>query len=200
MREKLTAARVAAFKPADDKDRDYLWDSSLAGFGVMATATGKKSYVIQYRAGGRSRRMKLDYTKNIDLDAARKRARGLLGGTTNGSDPLAERQQQVAAFKAGRQDLFPKVAEQYIERHAKKHLRWWRELDRTLKHDVVPIWGRKAISDITEDDAKDLLDEVKERAPIQANRVLAALRMLFKWGLQEIEWAILAGFDRAANG
>ena len=31
----------------------FLWDPELKGFGVKAEASGSKSYVIQYRIGGR---------------------------------------------------------------------------------------------------------------------------------------------------
>ena len=31
----------------------FLWDNDLHGFGLKATAAGAKSYLIQYRIGGR---------------------------------------------------------------------------------------------------------------------------------------------------
>ena len=36
----------------------FLWDEDLRGFGVKASATGAKSYLVQYRIGGRGAKVK----------------------------------------------------------------------------------------------------------------------------------------------
>ena len=60
MNAKLTAGMVLHAAPEPGKDRRYVWDTELRGFGLMVTAAGHKSYVVQYRAGHRSRRMTID--------------------------------------------------------------------------------------------------------------------------------------------
>lgn len=51
---KLTKRTVDA---ADVRERDYfIWDDELPGFGLRVFASGKRSYLIQYRAAGRTRR------------------------------------------------------------------------------------------------------------------------------------------------
>ncbi|MGB7220996.1 MAG: hypothetical protein WBD49_00630, partial [Bradyrhizobium sp.] len=61
MQVKLTAGFVlSAGKPADGKDRVIYWDERRPGFGLMVTASGRRSYVFQYRnTQGESRRASL---------------------------------------------------------------------------------------------------------------------------------------------
>ena len=49
--------------------------------------------------------------------------------------------------------------------------------------DVIPVWKGRKVQDITKRDVIALLDGVNDRAPIMANRVLAAIRKLFNWCL-----------------
>jgi hypothetical protein len=51
---KITKKVVEA---AEAGEKDYLiWDDELPGFGLRVFSSGKRSYVIQYRTRGRSRR------------------------------------------------------------------------------------------------------------------------------------------------
>mgnify|MGYP004191487475 CR=1 FL=1 len=51
---KITKRLVESVK---SQKKDYVvWDSDMSGFGLRVFASGKRSYVIQYRRDGRSRR------------------------------------------------------------------------------------------------------------------------------------------------
>jgi hypothetical protein len=77
MKTKLTPSFVNDAIAASGAERTIFWDTTMAGFGLMVTTKGAKSYVVQYRAGRRSRRMTIDGV--LDLSKARKRAKALLG-------------------------------------------------------------------------------------------------------------------------
>src|SRR4051794_38369860 len=104
MREKLTPALVRRAR-AEKGDRVIIWDTKTSGFGLQVTASGHKSFVIQYRAKGRSRRMAIDGVLN--LESARKRARALLGEVAHDRDPLGERR----AISAREKETFLAIAE-----------------------------------------------------------------------------------------
>ena len=78
MRIRLTPAFAArATTTTPDTARTTYWDAGMPGFGLMVTANGHRSYVVQYRAAGRSRRMHLK--TGLTLRAARKEAKAILG-------------------------------------------------------------------------------------------------------------------------
>jgi hypothetical protein len=69
---KLTNRLVEA---AEVRDRDYfIWDEDLPGFGLRVFPSGRKRYVVQYRAGRRSRRLNLGPSGVLTCEQARNRA------------------------------------------------------------------------------------------------------------------------------
>src|SRR5215470_605466 len=85
MKHKLTPAFVAK-PPIPTRDRETFWEGS---FGLMVTAKGHKSFVVQYRVNGKSRRMSLK--AGLSLQEARREAKRLLGDVARGRDPLGEK-------------------------------------------------------------------------------------------------------------
>jgi len=66
------------------KDREFLWDDAIAGFGVGAFPSGKKVYVSQYRQGGRSRRIAIGEHGRLTPDQARSEAKKVVGSVEAG--------------------------------------------------------------------------------------------------------------------
>ena len=114
MRTKLTPSFVKTATAIDGKDRTIFWDQAMSGFGLMVTAAGSRSYVVQYRAGRSSRRLTIDYD-SLSLDEARKQARMTLGSVAKGGDPLAERRAKLAEGA----DTFQSITEEYLAREVK---------------------------------------------------------------------------------
>ena len=56
MRTKLTPAFVQKARAEPGAECMLFWDMNMPGFGLAVTAAGHRSFVVQYRAGGRSRR------------------------------------------------------------------------------------------------------------------------------------------------
>ena len=50
MRSKLTPAFAVKAQAAPSRARTTYWDAGMPGFGLMVTANGHRSYVVQYRA------------------------------------------------------------------------------------------------------------------------------------------------------
>jgi len=71
-------------------------DTELAGFGLRVSSGGVKSYVVEYRHGGRKRRVTLGRHGPLTVDQARKLAKRELYSVAVGEDP-AERKRQERA-------------------------------------------------------------------------------------------------------
>ena len=74
------------------REKDYfVWDSELPGFGLRVFASGKRSYLVQYRARGRTRRYTIGLHGIWTPETARQEAKAQLGRIAHGENPAEER-------------------------------------------------------------------------------------------------------------
>src|SRR5262245_51114540 len=196
MRTRLTPAGVRKARADKGADRTIFWDTKTSGFGLQVTASGYKSFVIQYRAKGRSRRMAIDGVLN--LEAARKRARALLGEVAHDRDPLAERRADIA----NERDTFQAISESYFAREG-KNLRTLKDRRQTLARLVYPVIGAKPIADIRRSEIVRLLDGIEDKnGPVQADRTLAYIGKVMNWHASrsdEFRSPIVRGMARTSS-
>jgi len=175
MRSKLTPAFAAKAEATPGRGRTTYWDAGMPGFGLMVTANGHRSYVVQYRAAGRSRRMHLK--TGLTLTAARREAKAILGTVAKGGDPLTARRKAERA----QNDTLKAIVDEYLAREGGR-LRTIVERRRSLQRHVLPKLGERQIADISRTDIVRLLDRVADKsgAPM-ADHVLAYLRRVMTW-------------------
>jgi integrase len=194
--QKLTSAFVKT-ATANGKEREVYW--SLPSFGLVVTERGAKSFVTQYRHNGRSRRFTIGAANSIDLDAARKRARSVLGQVAQGQDPVTEKKQTA---NAGRNTLRA-ICEAYLAREG-KNLRSADNRRSALERLVYPKLGDRQIDAIGRRDIVQLLDWIEdERGPDAANSTLAFIRAIFNWHAtrdDDFVSPIVKGMARQTNG
>jgi hypothetical protein len=84
----MLSAKFIATAPKPNKEREFYWDERLPGFGLMITANGARSYVVQYRnADGVSRRIGIAletnrrFCKSVDPRSHRGESRWLFEHT-----------------------------------------------------------------------------------------------------------------------
>lgn len=173
---KLDAKTVENLKPTDK--RQEIPDDLRPGLYLIVEKTGKKSWKVRYRFGGKQPRMTLGPYPDMTLADARKRAREVFQDVQSGIDPAAEVR---AAKKEAPKDTVGAVLDDYAKRKL-KHLKSGDLVKRELDRFVRKAWGDRQITSLERRDVQDLIDDISDsgRGPT-ANRVLAYTKAFLNW-------------------
>lgn len=161
----------------------FLWDDELRGFGVRVSPKGKKTFLVQYRKGGRTCRMSLGAYGTLTADEARRLAKHTLGSAAMGEDPAqARRIERKAPNMAA-------LCDRYVRDHVEVRCRPSTQYEhkRICEFYIKPRLGTFKIQDVKRSDIAELHQSLNE-IPYQANRVVMVLSKMFNlaelWGLR----------------
>jgi integrase len=191
MRKRLTDDYVRKVKPPA-KGRLEVADSEVPGLQLRVTAAGARSWRIRYRVKGLpGRRSDIPGPyPTVTLADARQRAREIVAAAKRGVDLVELERQQIAqrAVAAASADSVASVAQEFIRRSLEGRKRapsYIADTRRIFEAFVLPRWGTRDIRTITRPEVVALLDGVVDDGkPVQANRVLAAVRAMFNWAVR----------------
>ena len=158
--ERITKRTVDQALPREK--RYEIWDSELKGFGLRVETSGRRTFVVRYRAdgGGRNapkRLVTVGAYGPLTPERARAEAKKLLGAVATGQDPGAERQSK-------RQDLtVSELCELYLREGCptKKASTLATDRGRIERH-IKPMIGSKRISSVTRGDIQWLMRQIAE--------------------------------------
>ena len=178
---KLTKRIVDA---ADIRPADYfIWDDDLPGFGLRVMPSGRKGYMVQFRAGRRSRRMSLGPSSVLTCDQARTRAMAIIAAAKGGDDPAAKRDAERQAVTV--KELAKRFDEEHIAIRVKATT--GKGYRRLLEKTILPAIGNLRITDVTRADIAKLHHD-QRHIPYEANRCLEVVSKMFTlaelWGLR----------------
>jgi len=161
----------------------FVWDDDLPGFGLRVLPSGRKGYVVQYRAGRRSRRISLGPSTALACEQARTRAITVIAAVRNGEDPASKRDADRKTITVAElADRFDKehVALRVKESTAKGYRR-------LLARTIIPALGRHRATEVTRADIAKLHHDLRH-IPYEANRCLEVMSKMFSlaemWGLR----------------
>jgi len=104
----MLSDRSVAKLPIPESGQQFVWDTKENRFGVRITATGVKSWIVQGKIHGKSRRVTLGRCDRLPIkytddngkpNGARHRAREMLLDMDNGIDPRDVKRQKLEASK-----------------------------------------------------------------------------------------------------
>lgn len=173
-KRKFTQAWVKNLQP--NAGDSLYWDAELPGFGLRVTPHGSKSYLVQGRVHGKSKRFTLGSAALLPCDEARTRARRRLLEMRDGTDPHAVKRKEAAQSVTLRNAL-----EEYVENKTTKNGR----LRDSTKKDIhfciakhLANWLDQPVVNITRDRCVKQFRELSESSPTQANLTFRYLRAI----------------------
>jgi integrase len=180
---KLDAKTVAALK-LDGKTDVIFFDDAMPGFGYRLRASGsevRKSWVVQYRRAGATRRMLLGSAEVLTAEAARAAAKKVLAKVALGEDPSRERATRRSADKF---TLAAMVEEFLVAKKGSVRPRTFHETQRYLRGPYFkPLLSMPADQITRRDIAARLLVISRESGNTTAARARSAFSELYAWGM-----------------
>src|SRR5437868_4774114 len=179
--------------PVPTKGNKITYDrgpGAVRGFGIRVTINGARSFILNYVAGGRERRLTIGSYPDWSVAAAREEAKRLKREIDLGRDPLGER---IAEREAPTMD---ELCDRFLEEHAARR-RSETEYRRIVERSVRPELGPRKVAEITYADIDRLHRKLTQTslrnkktggAPYAANRLVAVLSKMFslavRWGMR----------------
>jgi integrase len=183
--ERLTDALVRRAS-AGENPQLFFWDAEVKGFALRITKKGAKSFVLDYRLGGRQRRMTIGSYPDWSVQAARKEACSLKRLVDKGKDPMDKRHADRTAPTVD--DLWRRYQQNHLPRKAERS-----QVDERImwKKLILPEIGKHKVTEISHDQVECLHRKItNERGtPIRANRTIEVLRKAFNLAIRW-EWCV----------
>ena len=189
---RLDRETVAGLKLDDGKSDQIIFDSEMTGFGFRLRSDGgqlRKSWIVQYRVKGRTKRFRIGAYPTIKADQAREKARKVLAAVVLGGDPQTERE---AERLNGSRTLIA-TANAYLEMKA---LQVERGEYRASSYRVTKIYltganyfgplHKMPVTEITLADIAARLNTINRNSgSATVGRARAALSAMFGWAMQQ---------------
>lgn len=173
---KLTKLTKRSVEAAEIRASDYfLWCDELPGFGIRIFASGRRSYLVQYRSAGRTRRVTIGLHGPVTAEQARKEALSLLGQVAKGEDPAedkAARRKSLTVAQLCANYLAEAEKGLVLGRGGKAKKASSLIGDRgRVEHHIVPLLGNRLVQDLTRVDVQRLIRDVQAGRTAKSSQI-----------------------------
>ena len=134
--DRLSGAYLKRMSPPS-AGRKETFDAKVPGLFLRVTKTSNKSWGLDFRVNGKRERLMLGSYPVVGLDEARTAGMDALRAVRDGRNPAAEK--RAAKENKLSPDTFRAVAALFVNRHAKRNNRSWKETERIFKVYVAPV-------------------------------------------------------------
>jgi integrase len=176
----FTKKAIEALPLPETGRRDVYHDAKTTGLQIRVTAGGAKTFCLYRRIkGGQPERVTLGRFPDMTIEQARQKAAEINAAIEGGANPADAKR----AHKA--ENTFADLFSEYINRHAKRNKRTWREDEQRFDQYLAKPLGGKKLSTITRQEIAAIHAQItKAGHGTTANRVLALVSSVFGRGIE----------------
>jgi integrase len=196
-RREILTDRIVCDLPAPARGAKITYDGGdprkcVTGFGVRVTATGQRSFILNYWVRGLERRYTIGRFPEFKVSVARNKAKELKREIAGGGDPvLDEREEREAPTM---RDLIARW--RAVKAPKKTSERSRREDESLIRQWIDPELGNRKVAELRSRDIDRLHQMITAHGtPVRANRTIALVKHLFNLA---VRWEMRA--DNPAIG
>ncbi len=183
MGQALTSKSIEAIKPPQS-GRTEIKDDTAVGLCLRVSANGRKTFTFLYRFAGKQKRINLGEFPGLSLADARQQVKDGKALLRDKVDPYPDSVEGEDAATGRLPDTVSNLLTRYVKDHGKENKeRTTREVERLFKLYITPALGDILARAVTSRDVRDMIDDIREDKPVQANRVLSTTRAFFNWAM-----------------
>jgi integrase len=171
--------------------RYEIMDGVVPNMAIRISERGAKSFVLIARFPGSDNptRRALGTYGAITLDSARDKARQWLDDIRKGIDPAEQEARQRAEQQRQRLNSFAAMCEDFIRDKLPSEKRG-KEIELTIRRELLPKWGDLPVTSITESHVRDLTKRKAVDYPAMARNLLALIRRIFNWAIDQRAYSL----------
>lgn len=174
---KFTDTYIKGLKPRTTRYEEY----DGGGFGIRVTPNGIKSWIYRYKIADKTDKITFGHYPTISLASARQEYLRLSELRREGKNPkdIINDQKEAQSNTVGK--LVLTWYSGYIEKERKQP----QQIKQLIDADIIPLLGNIELAKLSPALVTKALDKIVKRgAPVHANKVLAALKQAFSYGVR----------------
>jgi site-specific recombinase XerD len=155
----LTKALIDRLKyEGNGTNRDVVWDDEVRRLGIRIYPTGRKAFVLSYRAGRRQKFLTIGAYGPLTAAQARKAATVYKGEVIAGNDPLSERK------AASGQRTVKNLCAKYLKeaKASNRNENSYKIDERNIRNHIIPRIGGLSVADVQTEDVFVLYRAVRD--------------------------------------
>ena len=177
MKLKILKSSVSGIA-SPDSGQNFYWDTELPNFGVRVTPNGTKSFIVQTRINGITRRITIGRFPGVTAEVARKQATIILGKIAGGLDPVAEKNKAKATQVTLGQALDHYLKVRELESNTLKDIK-------TEFKNTFEDWKKIPLVKISRKMVEKRYLERSQASKSRANSAMRYLRAVFNLAISE---------------